>query len=100
MNNCQIIRDLLPLYEDRETRPETTIAVKEHLAECEDCREYYSHVCHVTRSMKNPPRQSKYQYSALARRIYRRNATTLVAACTVFLTLGCIIGHILFSGKE
>lgn len=100
MNNCQIIRDLLPLYEDRETRPETTIAVKEHLSECEECREYYSHICHVTRSLKNPPRQGKYQYSALARRIYRRNVLTLSASCLSFLAIGCLAGHVLFSGKE
>lgn len=100
MNTCHMIRDLLPLYEDHETRPETTAAIKEHLAECEDCREYYAHICRVARSMKNPPRQGKYQYSALARRIHRRNVMTLSASCLSFLAIGCLAGHVLFSGKE
>lgn len=100
MKNCNMIRDLLPLYEDNETRPETTLIIKEHLEECEACREYYSHICHVARSMKNPPKSGKYQYSAIARRIRRRNTLTLSAGCISFLALGYLAGHILFPNKD
>lgn len=37
--NCEIIRDLLPLYSDKVCSEESKAAVEEHLKECEPCRE-------------------------------------------------------------
>lgn len=37
--NCAVIRDLLPLYEDNAVSEETAELVREHLANCPDCRE-------------------------------------------------------------
>ena len=39
--NCNIVRDVLPLYLDGEASKETSEMVEEHLAECEECRYYY-----------------------------------------------------------
>ena len=36
--NCDIIRDLLPLYAEHITSEATNALVEEHLAECEVCR--------------------------------------------------------------
>ncbi|MBO2515671.1 MAG: hypothetical protein CW338_00140 [Clostridiales bacterium] len=36
--NCDIIQDLLPLYQDDVCSPTTKAAVEEHLNECADCR--------------------------------------------------------------
>ena len=36
--NCDIIRDLLPLYAEHITSKATNALVEEHLAECEACR--------------------------------------------------------------
>ncbi len=99
--NCNIVRDLLPLYEDRVTGTETTNEIKVHLAECEECREYYKNICHIARSLKAPPAGTgKYRYSAIAHRIRRRNTLALSAACLSFLAVGYIAGNVLFSGKE
>ena len=38
---CEIIKDLLPSYIDELTSEVSNKAVKEHLAECEECRAYY-----------------------------------------------------------
>lgn len=38
MEQCEIIRDLLPVYVDGLTSPETTRLVETHLAQCEACR--------------------------------------------------------------
>lgn len=38
---CDIIFDLLPLYIDGMTSPETAKVVEEHLKECEVCRQTY-----------------------------------------------------------
>ena len=36
--NCDIIRDLLPLYAEHITSEASNALVEEHLAECEACR--------------------------------------------------------------
>ena len=40
--NCEIVRDLLPLYEDGLCSEESRKAVEEHLKTCEACREALS----------------------------------------------------------
>ena len=35
---CSIVRDLLPLYAERLTSPETAAFVEKHLRTCADCR--------------------------------------------------------------
>lgn len=39
--DCDIIADLLPLYLEEITNPETNCFMEEHLAECENCRKNY-----------------------------------------------------------
>ena len=39
--NCDIVRDLLPLYADGLCSEESRKAVEEHLKSCEACRSFY-----------------------------------------------------------
>lgn len=39
-NDCEIVKDLLPLYVEDLLSPESRKFVGEHLPECEDCRNY------------------------------------------------------------
>ena len=43
--SCDVIKDLLPLFHDDVCSDDTKKVVKEHLNECEDCREYYRKMC-------------------------------------------------------
>lgn len=36
--NCEVVQDLLPLYQDNVCSPSSRTVVEEHLAECTDCR--------------------------------------------------------------
>lgn len=38
---CDIVSDLLPMYLEQATQPETDSFIKEHLKECESCRQNY-----------------------------------------------------------
>lgn len=38
--NCEVVRDLLPLYTEELTSRETTAQVEEHLETCKDCAAY------------------------------------------------------------
>ena len=42
--NCNIIRDLLPLYNDKITSKESNELIEEHLSQCEDCKNYYEEI--------------------------------------------------------
>jgi len=42
--NCDVVKDLLPLYHDGVCSEESRILVEEHLKECEDCREYLEEI--------------------------------------------------------
>lgn len=50
---CEIIRDLLPLYIDDVCNKETKLAVENHLAECQKCREYYESMKATVNISKN-----------------------------------------------
>lgn len=39
-NDCEIVKDLLPLYVEELLSAESRTLVAEHLSECEDCRKY------------------------------------------------------------
>ena len=96
MTNCNIVRDLLPLYLDGETSEETAKMVEEHIAECDECRYYFRNYNRIPLSLQESGSHGKYHYSAIARRIRRRNTLQLSAVCAAFLFVGYLIGHILF----
>ena len=39
MTECCLVRDLLPLYEDKEVSAESAAAIRKHLDECPACQE-------------------------------------------------------------
>ena len=41
---CAVVRDLLPLYAEKMTEPETQKLMEEHLESCPDCREELSQI--------------------------------------------------------
>lgn len=43
--NCDIVKDLLPLYHDKVVNDTTAIAVEEHLNNCEECSKEYDNLC-------------------------------------------------------
>ncbi len=99
-SNCNIVRDLLPLYLDGETSKETAEMVESHIAECDECRHYFRNYNRIPISLQETGAHGKYHYSKIARRIRRRNTLNMSVVCAVFLLLGYIIGHTLFPDKK
>lgn len=52
--SCEMIRDLLPLYVEHLTSPETEKEIQAHLAECAACREIYEEMTAPEPSRKEP----------------------------------------------
>ncbi len=90
--NCQVIRDLLPLYEDNAASAETRTLVQEHLKDCPDCREELRKM-HAPISV--PPDDDKdvvkrlREFQAQARR--KQNVkTTCVVSVLVLIVVFCL----------
>ena len=54
--DCEVIRDLLPLYAEHMASPASTALVEEHLQECEACRTRCSCRCRCSRNPSRMPR--------------------------------------------
>ena len=54
--DCNVIKDLLPLYVDECCSEESTRLVAEHLDTCESCRKVYSQMCETSQPQKNAPK--------------------------------------------
>ena len=53
--NCNVIRDLLPLYVDGCCSQESTELITEHIAHCEACRRIYRQMCSSSASEQETP---------------------------------------------
>ena len=75
MTECCLVRDLLPLYEDREVSAESAAVICRHLDECPACQDYARHLHHVIRAMQHPQEISydADRYAELLQRIHRRS---------------------------
>lgn len=71
--DCDLIKDLLPLYHDKATSDSSSKVVEEHLNECDECRRFYQEVKKTT----NIPFKSLSEtdnaggYLSLAKRLRR-----------------------------
>ena len=54
--DCNVIKDLLPLYVDECCWEESTRLVAEHLDACESCRKVYSQMCETSQPQKDAPK--------------------------------------------
>ncbi len=90
-NTCNIVRDLMPLYVDDILSEESKQLVKEHIEQCEACKEEYRTLsAEVQLPMNvdvNPMKKVKWT-------IIKRVALTILAIvvlCVAFLAANCIL---------
>ena len=41
---CEVVRDILPIYADHGTSPDTTALVAHHIAKCDACNKYLGYI--------------------------------------------------------
>ena len=82
--SCEMIRDLLPLYVEHLTSPETEKEIKAHLAECAACREIYEEMTAPEPSRKEPIPE----VDGLKKVKKRRRLVIAAAALAVLLIAG------------
>lgn len=81
--NCAIVKDLLPLYADNLCADETADSVREHLAECADCRREYE-AATVTIEPAVPADDTPVKPFRKVRRAIIKRAV-VIAACVALL---------------
>lgn len=78
--NCDIIQDLLPLYEEGLCSDASAQAVREHLAACETCRKLTGTL--PIAAPENPPKADRAVANSM-KKVKRRWQTSLIAALLV-----------------
>ena len=95
---CDIIKDLIPLYIDDVLSENSKIFVKDHIDSCESCRKYYEKlssdvkipVSRETRKYDLKPME--YLKASLSRKIIRR-------VLAVVLVIGFFVGSFIFATR-
>lgn len=83
-HNCNIIRDLLPLYVEELASPDSRDAVGAHLQVCESCRSAYAEMKEKPVIIREAP-----GLDAVRRGIWKRRLLTALCAVLVVCYLGC-----------
>ncbi|MBQ7548980.1 MAG: zf-HC2 domain-containing protein [Clostridia bacterium] len=83
-NECNIIRDILPLYAEKMVSPDTADFVEEHMARCAECRDEYS-------KMKEPEQYVEDNAAAplaeLSRRLRIKRIQTVVMTAAFVIAI-------------
>ena len=87
--NCDVIRDLLPLYVDGVLSPDSRKLVDEHLADCSRCRDYHEKLLHTKTNMQ----QGTSDDGAVIRKIRKKiKAKRRRAVCLTAVLAALIVG--------
>lgn len=87
--DCEVIRDLLPLYAEQMASPASTELVEEHLQECEACREHLRQM-QMPVPVK-PETEPDKPLQEIRKNINRKQQRTMLAAMVLILLLAAAV---------
>lgn len=96
---CDVVFDLLPLYMDGKVSEDSTIFVKEHLKECECCKEIYEDMQRIQESSSIEELQktiSSQKEQKVFAKLRRRFFLALIFYIIVIIALGMVFAWFLF----
>ena len=89
--NCNVIRDLLPLYIDKISSEETNKLIEEHFEECEECKKYYEIMKDETKVSDIDEEKVLKKFS---KKMKKKRLKAIILAIIVTLILGLVIWRI------
>lgn len=91
MENCGIIRDLLPIYADGLASAETQARIKDHLEHCDVCR---AELQRMTRMMESndPVKNTAFQTALKKQKSNNNKRTVVTVVLTLLLTVAIALG--------
>lgn len=81
---CQIIQDLLPMYCDKLTSPESNEEIEKHFRDCEECTRIYENMCHKEESVIDSDKDIQPLKKVKRKNIIRIIISVLVSAVVLF----------------
>lgn len=85
MDQCEIIRDLMPLYVDGLTGEESNIFINHHIYTCAECRELLEH-------MRTPMNESEHVHDEDSKRLLITHKRKLRRKTTMNITIAALVG--------
>lgn len=91
--DCEIIRDLLPIYKDGVTNKKSSEIIEEHLKECEACEKYYNSLNEPEIALPDAVVKENQSIVTYGKRIRkrRRSVFAIVASAISVLLLGIFL---------
>lgn len=97
MTNCNIIRDLLPLYTENLLSEESRQLIEEHIAACEECRTIlYRIQTGVTTA--TPPDHKEFQTVLRSHKKKNNRKTLFLTMSAIVLGLALCLGYLWYRG--
>ena len=97
---CEVIQDLLPLYADGLTSEATNREIREHLAQCDGCREQYERMKREVESEISAERAEKDEIDFLKKVKRRGRRNVLIGIAVVLLAvLGALFAKLFVIGS-
>lgn len=84
--DCNVIRDLLPLYQDDAVSEDTKKVIEEHLASCEECSKFYDEMRHIPHSLEETDGKGKYRYSEVVDMLKKRSVLEYSIGAALLVT--------------
>lgn len=88
--DCEVIRDLLPLYKDGVSNKKSNEIIEEHLKECKECNEYYNAIIEPDIILPEPETIENQGVIDYGKRIKKKRII-------IFIVVASIISILLFS---
>ena len=91
--NCEVIRDLLPLYIDHICSEESQRMVEEHLECCDECKKLYENLSNpVRQNISEPELDSREAFKAMNRK-WRIKKISIVCASILLTAIVFVAGY-------
>ena len=93
MNNCAVIKDLLPLFADNVLSQESKELVSQHLASCENCKNEYANMQTEIKMPLHANDAKILVLKAMKKKIFRQKIVSAVVTCMFALAAVIVINN-------
>lgn len=105
--NCNVVQDLIVLFQEDAVSAETRADVRKHLKECRECRRVYREYAHLNQEdfhMEAEPKpEHELAYGELAARIRKRKLwkhSVVTAAFAVCIAITVVVTRAILRGED
>lgn len=94
--SCDMVQDLLPLYQDGLLRDTTKEAVRQHLEQCSTCRSIYEELKIPVVLEKNETEQSADRFQAMVKKNRKAVESKIAAGCVISAVVAIVFFFAVF----